>query len=69
MFCKWIVCRYIYLKKVLSNFLAVVDIVIVCTQLYGFKYFYVIPIIQFLYTVKWFQVFLCNTNNSIFVHS
>ena len=31
------------------------------TQLNGPKYCYVIPIIQFLYLVKWFHVFLWNT--------
>ena len=35
------------------------------TQLNIFKVYYVIPIIQFLHTGKWFQVLLCNTNNSI----
>ena len=30
----------------------------------GYKYIYVIPIIQFKHTIKEFQVFLFNTNNS-----
>ena len=35
-------------------------------QLKRFKYSYVIPIIQFMYTVKVFQVLLCNTIKSVF---
>ena len=37
-------------------------------QINGFKYRYVIPIIQFLLKDEWFQVLLCNTNNSVFAH-
>ena len=41
----------------------------VCTQWSGYKYCYLTLFILFntihLYTVKWFQVFLCITNNSI----
>ena len=38
-----------------------------------FKYFYLIEIIlstvnHYLHTVKWFQVLLCNTNNSTLVN-
>ena len=37
----------------------------ISTQLNVSKYCYVIPVIQFLHTVKWLKVLLCNTNNSI----
>ena len=33
----------------------------ICTQLNSSKYCYVIPIIQFLHTVEYFQTFLSNT--------
>ena len=42
---------------------------LIWTQLHGFKYCYLMLIILFyiihLHTVKWFQILLCNTNNSI----
>ena len=37
----------------------------ICTQSNGYKYSYVIPIIQFQHTVKEFQALLFNTNNSM----
>ena len=37
----------------------------ICTQLNGFKYSYVISIIQFRHTGEEFQVLLLNINNSI----
>ena len=37
----------------------------ICTQLNGFKYCFVKPIIHFRPTVKEFQVLLFNTNNSV----
>ena len=37
----------------------------ICTHLNWSHYRYYIPIIQFLHTFKWFQVFLFNTNNII----
>ena len=38
---------------------------IICTKSNGSKYYYIILIIQFLHTVKGFQVLLFNTINSI----
>ena len=57
--------RLIYHKTQTTQLIVLSTLFIHLLTVNGSKYCYVIPIIQFRHTLKGFQVFLCNTNNSI----